>query len=641
MKLNTHIKALLLFVTLLMAVCEFKAQEGLRPMTANINYLYPELNFMPTQSKMQAAKTATGSLSLPFFDDFYYATRSQYPDQNLWADSLLYVNVGMAKAPMSIGVATFDGLNKQGFPYDPNYTFLSTQAFAADTLTSRPINLLTVNSTTLQPSDSVALIFYYQKTGNGDSPESQDSLIVDLYKPAAGTWTNSIWSLHGNSASSSNDSIFKRAFVWVKDTAYFHDGFKFRFRNKAATNGNFDNWHIDYVYLDKGRSIVNDTAFNDLTIGYVPTSFIREYSAMPWQQYTGSNMAAKYSNYIRYNGTTTVNTTYSYQIYDKDNNLMNAQSFGASNLPPFKPAGWQHYTAHANPTLTYTFAALTDSMDFTIKHYMLNLAGDVNVGNDTVYQKQQFRNYFAYDDGGCETGYYVMNTGGRMAQKYQLNMGDTLQALRIYFDPVGTTNLTESSYKFKINVYADGGSGPGIKIFTSDSMYPKYSRSGHDVFREYKLKSPLVLGGGIYYIGIQQYVASGITIGFDMNYNSNDKLYYDSGSGWTQSSYKGSLMMRPVFGKKITPVGIKENEAFENFVSVFPNPANDQLVIKTNSELKNPRYSITSITGSLVQSGDLNADQTSIQTAALANGVYVLSVTSSNKTQRHKIIIQH
>jgi len=642
-------KHIVLFLFTILVIGSSIAQEGLRPMTANINYLYPELNYMlQSKTNMQAAKSATGSINLPFFDDFYYASRLAYPDQQLWSDSLLYINTGMAKAPLTVGVATFDGLNKYGFPYNPNLVFTTTQANAADTLTSHPINLFTLNSATLQPSDSVALIFYYQLTGNGDSPEIQDSLMLDFYKPAQSVWNNKTWALRGNTASSTNDTIFKRAFVWVTDTAYFHDGFKFRFRNKAASNGNYDNWHLDHVLLDKGRSIKNDTAWNDLTIGYVPTSFLKSYSAMPWQHFTGNDMATRFSNFIRYNGTSTVNTTYSYEIYDKDNALVNSQSYGASNLPPFKPAGWQHYAAHRNPSLTYTFATMTDSMDFTIKHYMLNLAGDVNVGNDTVFQKQQFRNYFAYDDGSCETGYYIVNSGSRMAQKYQINVNDTLRALRIYFDPIGaistyTNNTFTGAYKFKINVYTDGGSGPGINIFTSDSMYPRYSQSGHNKFAEYKLNSPLVLSAGNYYIGIQQYVASGITIGFDMNYNSNDKLYYNIGNGWTQSGYKGSLMMRPVFGKKIEPpVGLSELQQAQQSVLVYPNPANDQFTLQTISELQNASYAVYSITGAVLLSGEINSSRTHIQTSDLHNGVYFLIVRSANnQISRHKIIIQH
>ncbi len=623
---------------LILLAVKLSAQEGLRPMHGNAHLMYAGKN---TLENTQAAKTTTGSLSLPFFDDFYYATKSAYPSNAFWLDSSVYVNTGMARTPLSIGVATFDGLNKNGFPYFPSKVYTATDADAADELTSQPINLLTVGSQTLQPSDSVALIFYYQQTGNGDSPEAQDSLLVDMFKPSQSVWANKVWALKGNANPNGADTIFKRVFIWIKDTAYLHDGFKFRFRNKASGNGNYDNWNIDYVYLDKGRSMKGDTAWNDLTIGYVPSPFLRNYSAMPWHQYNANpnaEMGTKFSNFIRYNGTSTINTTYEYRIFDAANTQLNFLSYGAANLAPFKPGGWQSYTVHSTPSTSYTFPVMTDSTDLTIKHYMQAQGGDINLGNDTVLQRQSFRNYFAYDDGNCETGYYVLGTGGRMAVKYVLNAPDTLRSVRIYFDPVTSINTATASYKFKINVFTDGGSGPtNNKLFTSDSMYPKYSQTGHNVFYEYKFNTPFVMGSGSYYIGLQQFVATGITVGFDKNYNSSSKLYYDSGNGWSQSSYYGSLMFRPVFGKKVDPpVGVEEHGSLQfSNIKVYPNPASDQIHILSEKEFQ---YSIYSMEGKLVSTGNSN----DISTQEFSNGIYLLQLSAQGKVQyRQKIIIQH
>jgi len=640
--LKRSINSIVFVGLLLLAAFNLKAQEGLRPMHGNPNLIYSDLK--PAETKKQShsvSKTNVTSLNIPFFDDFYYAYNSAYPIQSLWSDSSVYINTGMAKAPRSIGVATFDGLNKKGYPYNPNQNFTATQGNNADTLTSLPINLLTSGSQTLQPSDSVALIFYYQQTGNGDSPELQDSLMVDFYDPTGNQWINKVWTLRGNSNPNGFDTVFKRVFIRVDSAYYFKDGFKFRFRNKAQTNGNFDNWHIDQVFLDKGRSIIGDTAWNDLTIGYVPSPFTKNYSSLPWYQFNANpskEMATYYSNYIRYNGTSTVNTTYEYRAFDQSNTQVNFQSYGAANLPPFKPGGWQQTNAHRVPSIGYTFTPMTDSTDFTIKHYMQNLGGDISIANDTVYQKQRFRNYFAYDDGTCETGYYVLGVGGRMAYRYELNVTDTLRGIRIYFDPVGNINLIEGQYKFKINIYGNAGFGPGTKIFTSDSIYPKYSQTGHNNFFEYKFNNPQILSPGVYFIGMQQFVASGITIGFDRNYNFSQKLFYDSGSGWTQSSYYGSLMMRPVFGPKLLPpVGINENELKATSFKVYPNPATDLVKIISEEDV-DVSYSVIGMDGKLILSGV----GSEINTQNLNNGIYLLVLSSQGKVQyRQKLIIQH
>ncbi len=219
---------------------------------------------------------------------------------------------------------------------------------------------------------------------------------------------------------------------------------------------------------------------------------------------------------------------------------------------------------------------------------------------------------------------------------------DTLRGLRIYFDPVGSITSTELLYKLKINVFNDSGFGPGnIKIFTSDSIYPKYSQSGHNAYFEYTFQTPLLLPEATYYIGFQQFVAAGITIGFDRNYDFSKNLFFDSGSGWTQSTVKGAVMMRPIFGKKVDPpVGLKDVFAEgETSVLVYPNPASNEIVIGNNTA---STYAIYTIAGSLVKQGNIANDKTIVDTENLNNGIYILMLSSQNKINyRQKLIIQH
>lgn len=630
-----------------------RAQEGLRPLSANINYQYKDLRKTSAQNiNTQAAKTAT-NFQIPFKEDFYYAYKQSYPDQLLWSDSSTYVNTGHGIAPPSAGVATFDGLNKHGWPYNPTLTNMLA-SMPADTLTSKPINLFVAGTQTLQPSDSVALIFYYQARGNGESPEQTDSLLLDFYKPNQQSWSSKVWFSRGNSNSNTNDTIFKRGFVWISDTAYLHDNFKFRFRNKATTAGDFDHWNVDYIYLDKGRSIITDTTFDDIAFGYIPTPLLTKYSSMPWQQYIDLEKANKQTVFIRNNNNDTTlvtNMTYENRMYDQPGVLTHSYTGGANpDLKPFRTKGWNNLPAHSNPAFNYTFTPFTDSTEFTIKHfiYRSGSSNDFIPENDTVVQKQVFRNYYAFDDGSAEGGYYINGTGGKMAVKIGLNVTDTLRALRVYFDPVGnmsapqsTTGLATSSYKFRIIVWTDGSSGPG-NLLLRDSLQPVkyYTKSSFDSAPEYTLTAPIVLGPGAYYVGIQQYVASGITVGFDKNLNHNQYLYFDSGNGWTQSSIYGSIMMRPVLGKKVyPPVGIKEN-IINNFAEVYPNPANTTITIQLE-ENKNSFYRLTNLIGQTISEGLLHDQVNSINTENLNSGVYLLTISSNNKIQNRKIIIQH
>lgn len=637
----------------------FKAQEGLRPLHANLSYVYKTVEHASIIQHTQIEKASVASLFLPFKEDFYYAYQNKYPNQTLWQDSNVYVNTTYPIAPPNIGVATFDGLNKRGYPYTPNQTNLSLSS-SADTLTSRPINLaVTATSQSLQVSDNIALTFYYQARGNGEAPEANDNLYVDFYMPASNTWTN-VWSQAGNSNSNTNDTIFKRAFIWIDTIAYLKDGFKFRIRNSATTCGDFDHWHIDYIYLDKNRNLLGDTLYNDLSFANTPTPFLKSYSSMPYQQYNSSEMADKISVRIKNNSATKINYAYDLSIYNSLAQQLHTYSGGFKNLCPFKPSnvsgcngtsGYCTEQAHSNPTFNYTFATLSDSTDFTIKH-MLTPNGSTVSGNpaefftadDSIFQYQKFRNYFALDDGSAEGGYYVNAIGGKMAMKFKLNYFDTLQAVRIYFDPVGLLPLAQTDYKFNIILWTDGGNGPGSIIFTDTIMLPKYFNSGHKEIPEFQLKVSKGLrrlGPGTYYVGFQQKVATGITVGFDKNINHSSSLYYDSGTGWTQSIIPGSIMIHPVFGKKIPSLSAIEENKFKQEFLVYPNPSNNLLHLMTE-KYGDYNYTITDALGRTLLISEFNNNETSINTSPLSNGIYFLNVfTNQQNIHQQKIIVQH
>jgi hypothetical protein len=637
-----------------------QGQEGIKPLHANLSLYYPTPSHANTSKVTDTQikkQNTTGSLFLPFKEDFSYASTNLYPSSSLWLDSNVFINTGYPIAPPSIGVATFEGLNKYGYPYNPNLLNL-TQSLPADTLTSKPINLfVTASSQTLQISDNIALSFYYQARGNGESPEANDSLLLDFYMPATNTWSNNVWFSRGNTNSNTNDTVFKRGFVWIKDNAFLKDGFQFRFRNTATTAGDFDHWHLDYIYLDKGRSEQGDTVYNDLTFINTPTPFLKNYSAMPFQQYNSSEMANKISVRIRNSSSNYINLSYQFKIFNSSNQQLHFYDGGRDNLCPFMRSnfsactgttGYSRVPAHANPSVSYTFANLSDSADFTIKHTLalIGSSNDFFNSNDTIIQTQKFRNYYALDDGRAEAGYFVNAANGKMAMKFVVNKTDTLQALRIYFDPVGNVPLASTSYSFNIILWADGGNGPGAVIFTEPPQFPKYfNKIGFKGEPEYPITASLglrTLGEGTYYIGFQQKVATGITVGFDRNINHNNMLYYDLGSGWTQSSIAGSIMIHPVFGKKVlASVGLKQFETNTSAFNIYPNPSNDILYLTTD---KIEDYSLLLFDGlgRIILNTSFYANQKSIDCKEFPNGLYFLSITKAGHiVHQQKIIVQH
>src|ERR1017187_7378112 len=150
----------------LLASPELNAQEMLVPLQSN-----PVVSKHFNQIIRQHAKPAAASISndtLPFLDDF--SKLGPYPDSTKWIEHSVYINRTFPIAPPSIGVATFDGLDSSGYPY--NFSAGPTAAAPADFLTSRPINMPVAGG----PQDSnLFFSFYYQAQGTGIYPKTDDS----------------------------------------------------------------------------------------------------------------------------------------------------------------------------------------------------------------------------------------------------------------------------------------------------------------------------------------------------------------------------------------------------------------------------------------------------------------------------------
>lgn len=615
------------------------AQEQLMPLSTNVNlnnsYRAPNLN-------PQAKTTQVLVDTIPFFDDFSYAYKSAYPATNRWLDSSVFVNTGFGIAPLSIGVATFDGLNKKGYPYSIGASVnISTNA---DTLTSRPINIKQKGTYIYSLADSISLSFYYQPEGNGEAPEAKDSLILEFKNKSLNKW-NTVWAHEGYNPSAT-DTSFKLVMLRLDNIAYLDSAFQFRFRNKATTSGSLDHWNIDYVHLAQ-RFDRNDTVFSDINFAYKPSSFLKNYSVMPYYQYSQTDMGSNFRNYFRNNKTSNVQMSYKYNMYNNSTNAFivgnDLLQVGFPNVPPFITGGYLSAatnSTHAYPTLTATpFPVMTDSTVFRVEHIMYG-TNDVFATNDTVMHYQKFSNYFAYDDGSAEQGYYINAYGAKTAVKYTLNVADTLKGLKIYFDPIVNGVQIQGS-EFRVIVWSDGGSGPGSIIYKDSLRRPIYIQGTNNIIPTYTLTSCLNLPAGSYYFGIQQTTNVGLNIGFDKNTNHKDKMYFDSGSGWTPSNFNGSFMINPLMGC-YTPavVGIKEHTAQHDNLLVYPNPAQNSITISSSKLIDGGTTSITSIIGQTLISLPFQQHQT-IDVSALASGVYYVSVADANgqTVSRNKIII--
>ncbi|HXC06510.1 MAG TPA: T9SS type A sorting domain-containing protein, partial [Bacteroidia bacterium] len=515
-------------------------------------------------------------IGMPFEEKFHYS--GPYPDSSKWIDNHAYVNSTYPIAPMDWGVATLDGINSNGYPYD--FTAPATVSVPCDTLTSKRINMNNIG--TPGNADSVYFSFFYQAQGRGNQPEPADSLLLEFRSYNDSTWKE-VWS-HPGYAMSGNDTIFHYK-LFSMDTLdggkYVNNPwFQFRFRNYATPSGNLDHWHVDCIDLRQNRSYT-DTLIHGVAFSYPPLSFLgHNLQAMPWRQYAGaSDIAPSINTFIRNNESNILPVTYQYQGYHYGSPV--SVSYTGNDpvgFNPFPMQGYETYAPVAHPPVgTNGFSFGTSLSDTTVFEIMHNL----QPYGDTIRCRQNFYNYYAYDDGSAELGYGIAGVGtgagAQLAVQYTLNHSDTLRGVQFFWNPI----LTDvSADGFRLCVWAPGANGPGLMIYRSDSLFTPHYMPGYNHFRTYYLDHQLILSG-TFYVGWMQYTEDNMSVGFDQNTNASSQNYYrtDSMANWYGSLYPGSLMIRPLFGDTIRMTGIREQVGTPNNLNIYPNPAKDELVI--------------------------------------------------------------
>ena len=555
-----------------------------------------------------------------FLEDF--SKDGVYPDTNLWIDDKVFINRTFPKSPITLGVATFDGLNSNGYPYD--FTAGSTTSAVADYLTSKPINL------NYPATDSIYFSFYYQPQGIGNAPESLDSLVLQFKHSSLG-WRN-VWAKKGTTLAV-NDSSWELVMIPVIDTAYLKDDFQFRFFNRATLSGNTDHWHIDYVYLNRIRNYV-DTTFEDVSFVYNTPSLLLNYSAMPWKQYSASEMKTIYSTTIRNNHTTTKNGSFIYKVYDDLGVQVNTTYSGGSiNIDPYATTGYLNYAPFTNPALNYTIPALTNVERFTIES-ILNSAPDKARGNDTVRHVQDVTNYFAYDDGTAENSFGLSTLSAQLAEKFILNVADSMQYVDIYFNPF----LTNASiYTFNIQIWSDLAGVPGAIVYSGAAVSPAYSNVMHNQFIRYQLDAPIYLNPGVFYVGFKQNTNQFLNIGVDKNTNTQTNIFYNVTGSWNTSPFVGSLMLHPVFGSSAEFSGVADGgTVVKNNLLVYPNPANDRLFFNQNNDTRDLTYIISDLLGKSIVTSRVETDY--IDISMLENGVYFIQLNNGITISTAKFI---
>ncbi len=600
---------------------------------------------------------AQDTIDLPFMDDFSYS--GPYPN-NKWLDENVFVNNTMAIDPVSVGVATFDGLNKRGRAYGGGYG-------KADFLTSAYLNMASFT-----PSSDLFLSFYIEPQGLADIPGSSDSLVLE-FKNSSGDWNTIDTFTILNNPITDNFTFYSYP---VNQSQYFYNGFQFRFTNYTLKSGSLDHWHLDYVRLavGDGTSILSDIAFTE-----VPNPILRDYTSMPWWHFVANKDEEIPTD-------DSFNEIHMYSHDDQDRSItptevelieLETGTVVLDNIALFQSAtnfspGFLNDDFPLQPIQTFPTFSNSINNDFADdlkylefeKSYSINVnAEDANVNpivkdNNVVTRTTIFDNYFAYDDGTAESGIEATKKDVQIALRFHANVADSLKGVQFHFPHI-FADISTQNFTLKVWI-GELDDTPEYEGFLQKPIYIDSYLDSLQAFTTYVLKdantgelTPLAIPVGDFYVGWQQVsncsLNECIVVGTDKSKKDGmQNLYFDGfgfGVDWenvadADPTIEGTLMIRPIVGDGTPMESSKTDKITRNTeLNIFPNPTSGWLNIEIEEgNFDQFSYILFDSVGKIIGANQLSNQ---LNISHLQNGIYFIKVKNdkTNEVINRKIIL--
>lgn len=595
------------------------------------------------------------NITLPFFDDFSYP--ASVPSSSYWEKETdaVVTRARAHKAP-TVGVLTLDAAAANGLLHK-NAT---TAAFQADIAASLPIVVEA-------GQDSLYLSFQFQPGGDAEAPARGDSLLVDFYDPDLAQWVN-VWGAIYLAQRGRVEQFFRNTPRWVKSIVQQHEtpqryffkahipvrdrrfvktGFRFRFRNLASIihdntapgrTANSSQWHVDLVYLNAHRTL-NDTIVPDVACTEPLQTAFTEYSAVPYDSFyeyvqnrntdPAETLGMQYENM----GRNTNNVRRFFTIEDLTKKVTEQSYNGGNvNITPFKSESYQR-------TVSFPWSELAGSeVNVRIRGILQTDKNPKNTPfrwNDTVQTFLRCTDEYAYDNGEPTSGYGIVGVGAEraaVAMRFRPLKPTAIKAVRIWFNPIGDL---KSRKRFRLCFWQDANGVPGNKVY-EQLVTPPREESEVGRFYEIVLTTPITFKNA-YFVGWEQLSADMINIAYDAHTPFKATIYSRTSAQWQKSKVEGALMFRLVCGGEGKDPELPTSACMPAIPEseVFPNPAQDQIYVKTAEEVAN--IALYSVQGVLVREG--LPSNTYVGIAELPRGVYLVRLTYRNGIQDTKKLI--
>ena len=611
--------------------------------------------FVPSATLRTQHRTA--AVPLPFFDDFTTPLEGAPRLQNWRPVGGAFVSNRLAQLPLTRGAATLDGLRANGVRYGLSYSGqINSPNGTLDSLVSQPIDL-----GSLSTGDQVYLSFAWQAGSVVSVPGAgtpSNTVRLELFvKTSTGAW-ESKWFYNAVRQRTG----FRQQVIDLNQAKYLHGNFQLMFVASGNTADNSDNFSVDYVLLDRGRTRgLADTTYTDVATGAglagsLPTgglrSPLRRFTAMPvWQYNAASPPTSELNPRLGVNVSNLSGTAspLSVDVLGTVRDLtagavlgpwLQAPTLIAGNSrqsPIMGPAAAQPLPMSAPPKrLRYTLAL--NSRETTAR----------TLANDTIFRDVELNNYYAYDDGSAEniTNLLPYATGQQsaFAYRFDLNQPDNVRGVRLV--PVFTAS-DAGSRVVTVSVWADKNGLPdetkvlGSKTYTIPVAYP----AGWEYFQiDFDRPVPVA---GTFYVGFSQ-PSTGRTLHYGLDLNSTFPARHffrrDNAAQWDTANFqpsgavqRGALLMRPVMTNNVITASTPAAEAAA--FSLYPNPAHGAVRVAGPAFV---RAAVLDAVGRVVwQQLAAEAGQPLLSLPTLPPGVYLVRLTLANgRTVAQRLLLE-
>jgi hypothetical protein len=192
---------------------------------------------------------------------------------------------------------------------------------------------------------------------------------------------------------------------------------------------------------------------------------------------------------------------------------------------------------------------------------------------------------------------------------------DTLRAIKLNF--VETFEVPENQ-QINLLVYTDLDAEP---VYQSGPRKVIYSPAG----KYYRYTIDPVAVNGKFYVGYQQLEQQKTFVGYDVNYNNQQRTFLKQiGGTWFNSIFEGTLMLRADFSDGAdAPLSDKSIVTESEVTPFYPNPARNQIRF---NDINAKNIKIYNLSGVLVKEKEDITE--SLNLGGLSNGFYLVQVNN-------------